>query len=200
MLRVALSVDRNGSLNYYSMDPSVSSSWQGPITIGSPCLIPGSRVTAFQFGETQFFAFVVDSNGVFNAASLDTTDENGWQGPDTVGNADFLPATPIAVFQQSDAVITALLVDRSGVLNAMSLTVGATQEWQGPLTIGGACLAPGTPVSVVSISETSFSALMVDQDGVLNTAFLDVSAGNGWDGPDTVGNAYLLPESLVSVA
>jgi hypothetical protein len=172
MLRVALSVDRNGSLNYYSMDPSVSSSWQGPITIGSPCLIPGSRVTAFQFGETQFFAFVVDSNGVFNAASLDT----------------------------SDAVITALLVDRSGVLNAMSLTVGATQEWQGPLTIGGACLAPGTPVSVVSISETSFSALMVDQDGVLNTAFLDVSAGNGWDGPDTVGNAYLLPESLVSVA
>jgi len=42
-------------------------------------------------------------------------------------------------------------------------------------------------------------ALMVDRNGVLNTASLDLDNGKGWQGPHTVGAGNLVPGSVVTV-
>jgi hypothetical protein len=92
----------------------------------------------------------------------------------------------------------ALMVDRDGMLNAASLDLSAGGGWQGPDAIGNASLVPGSPVTVFQHSTTVFTALMVDRDGMLNAASLDLSAGGGWQGPDAVGNASLVPGSPVA--
>jgi hypothetical protein len=69
--------------------------------------------------------------------------------------------------------------------------------WNGLDTIGGACLVPGSVIRVFKQSPTVFTAVMVDQDGVLNNATLDLATG--WQGPDTVGNTALVPGTWVSV-
>ena len=108
--------------------------------------------------------FIVDENGVLNVATLDPS--KGWQGPGTIGNADFVPGSHIAVFKQSATTYTALIVDKNCVLNAASLDL--TKGWQGLETIGNASLVPGSPVSVFKQSATAYTALMVDRNGVLN--------------------------------
>jgi hypothetical protein len=40
--------------------------------------------------------FIVDENGVLNVATLDPS--KGWQGPDTIGNAGFVPGSPVSAF------------------------------------------------------------------------------------------------------
>ena len=98
--------------------------------------------------QTMHAALTVDRNGVLNTALLDVGNGNGWQGPDTVGNASLVPGSPIAIFQQSNSIFTALMVDRNGVLNTASLDVSTGNGWQGPDTVGNASLMPGTVVAI----------------------------------------------------
>jgi hypothetical protein len=191
---VALSVDRNGVLNAAFLDGS-SAGWQGPATFGNACLVPGSPVTVFQQSSSIYMALAVDREGTLNVFSLDVSAGAGWQGPDSVGNTSLVPGSPVTVFQQSGSTFTALMVDRNGVLNEAWLNVG--DGWQGPDTIGSACLTPGSKVTVVAQSASVFAALMVDRNGVLNIATLDTVSGEGWQGPDTFGNATLVPGSSV---
>src|SRR5579864_5112156 len=93
----------------------------------------------------------------------------------------------------------ALIVDRNGMLNAASLDSSAGTTWEGPDTVGNARLVPGSRVTVCQPSDTTFIALMVDTIGVLNVASLDVSTSDGWQGPDTVGSASLVPGSPVAI-
>ena len=191
---VALSVDRNGVLNAAVFGGS-SGGWQGPDTVGSACLVPGSPVTVFQQTSLIYVALAVDSEGTLNVFSLNVGDGTGWQGPDSVGNTSLVPGSPVTVFQQNGSTFTALMVDRNGVLNEASLNV--SDGWKGPDTIGSACLTPGSKVTVYAQSVSVFAALMVDRNGVLNVATLDTSCDEGWQGPDTLGNASLVPGSSV---
>src|ERR1039457_5338971 len=92
----------------------------------------------------------------------------------------------------------ALMVDRGGMLNVASLDLSAGGGWQGPDAVGNASLVPGSPITVFQRSKTVFTALIVDRGGMLNVASLDLSAGGGWQGPDAVGNASLIPGSQVA--
>ena len=191
-------VDRNGILNAATLDVATKDGWQGPDTIGNLTLVPGSPVTVFQQSPTVFAALMVDRNGILNAATLDVATKDGWQGPDTIGNLTLVPGSPVTVFQQSPTVFAALMVDRNGILNAATLDVATKDGWQGPDTIGNLTLVPGSPVTVFQQSPTVFAALMVDRNGILNAATLDVATKDGWQGPDTIGNLTLVPGSPVS--
>jgi len=198
MLKVALFVDRNGMLNATSRDPIRGTAWQGPYTIGNARLVPGSRVAICQPNDTTFIALMVDAIGVLNVASLDVSTSDGWQGPDTVGSASLIPGCPVAICQPTSSLVTALMINRDGVLNVASLDMKSGKGWQGPDTVGGMGLVPGSVVTIFGASTSVFTAFMVDRNGVLNAAALDVSAGTGWQAPNTVGNSYLVPGSHVA--
>jgi hypothetical protein len=91
---------------------------------------------------------MVDVNGVLNAVSLDVASGKGWEGPDTIGAANLIPGSPVSIFRQSSSVVTALMVDVNGVLNAVSLDVASGKGWEGPETIGTASLVPGSSVAI----------------------------------------------------
>jgi hypothetical protein len=143
------------------------------------------------------FAVMVDRNGMLNAASLDLSAGTGWQGPECIGNGSLVPGSPVTVLRESATLFSALMVDRNGMLNAASLDLSAGTGWQGPECIGNGSLVPGSPVTVLRQSATLFSALMVDRNGMLNAASLDLSAGTGWQGPECIGNGSLVPGSPV---
>jgi hypothetical protein len=151
-------------------------------------------------------ALMIDSRGSLNAASpgpgpgTGSGSAAGWQGPVAIGTATLVPGAPVAVFQQSATVFTALMIDQDGILNSASLDTSTTPGWQGPVAIGTAILVPGAPVTVIPQAGAVFAALMVDRDGTLNVATLDTSAGTGWQGPVGVGNAGLFPGSRIAAA
>jgi hypothetical protein len=200
MLHVALMVDRNGLLNVASLDVSSSLGWQGPDSIGTGNLLVDTSMAVFQPSATTHLALMIDRTGVLNTFSLDSSSTSGWQGPITVGNATLVPGAPITVFQQTDYVYTALMVDRFGVLNSASLDTSSSLEWDEPNTLGSASLVPGSPVTVCQQSPSVFAALMVDRNGLLNVASLDLSRGAGWQGPDTIGNSRLAPGSRIAAS
>jgi hypothetical protein len=194
----ALVVDRAGVLNAATAG-SADGSWQGPAGIGTAQLAPGGAVAAFMPSRAVVMALMVDRSGTLCAASLDTS-TGDWQGPDGVGDGGLVPGAPIIVFRQSKTVFAALMIDRGGTLNVASLDLSAGGGWQGPSCVGSARLAAGGPVSVLRQSPTVFTAFMVDRDGTLNAARLDLKAGSRWQGPAGIGNASLAPGSPVACA
>jgi hypothetical protein len=198
MQRVALTVDGNGILNAASLATTGTAAWQGPVGIGGANLVPGSRIAVFAQSKTVFTALMIDRDGILNSASLDTSAGGGWQGPAGIGGGSLVPGSPVAVLAESQTVFTALMVDRDGILNSASLDTSAGGGWQGPVALGAATLMPGSPVTVIRRSKTVVSALMVDRDGTLSVAWLDTAAGTGWQGPDGIGTARLLPGSMIT--
>jgi hypothetical protein len=198
MRRVAVMVDSHGVLNVTTLTTSGAANWQGPRGIGNANLVPGSPIAVCRQSRTVFTALMIDRDGILNIASLDTSSGADWQGPDGIGGANLVPGSPIAVCRQSRTVFTALMIDRDGILNIASLDVASGDSWQGPLAVGSATLVAGSPITVIPRSRTLFTALMVDRDGTLNVAMLDTSSGAGWQGPDSIGNANLVPGSLIT--
>jgi hypothetical protein len=194
----ALVVDRDGVLSAATAG-SAGGTWQGPVGVGPAQLAPGGAVTAFMVSRTVLMAVMVDRGGMLCAASLDTG-TGGWAGPSGVGAGGLVPGAPVTVFRQSKTVFAALMIDRGGTLNVASLDVSAGGGWQGPSCVGSAMLAPGGPVSVLRQSPAVFMAFMVDRDGTLNAARLDLKAGSGWQGPAGIGSASLVPGSPVACA
>jgi hypothetical protein len=90
-----------------------------------------------------------------------------------------------------------LTVDSNGMLNVASVATGG--GWRGPDPVGNAGLVPGSPITVFRQSRSVFTALMVDRDGVLNTASLDLTGRGTWRGPNPVGSSSLVPGSPVTV-
>jgi hypothetical protein len=91
----ALAVDRDGVLNVATLDATSTGGWQGMHTVGGAVLEPGSNVTAIQTSSTVFVALAVDETGALNAATLDTSNGEGWQGPDTVVNGALPPGSRV---------------------------------------------------------------------------------------------------------
>jgi hypothetical protein len=147
---VALVVDRDGVLNIFSFNAAEGKGWQGPDTVGNASLVPGSPVTVFQQGSSIYTALTVDRNGVLNIASLDVSSGEGWQGLDTVGSASLEPGSAVTVCRDGSSTFTALMVDRSGVLNIATLDTSSTVGWNGPDTVGHGTLVPGSRVSVAT--------------------------------------------------
>jgi hypothetical protein len=194
---LVLSVDRTGVLNAFADGPGAGT-WQEPVLLGGPSFPPGGRVALVQQGAGGCTALAIDRTGVLNAFGYAAASAPAWQGPVLIGGRTLVPGAPIAVFQPTPAVCTALTVDRDGFLNAASLdTVAGT--WQGPDLIGLPVLVPGGPVSVAAQGAGVFLALAVGADGVLNTAVYDPGAGGpptgpgAWRGPAGSGNATLSP-------
>lgn len=114
------------------------------------------------------------------------------------GVSNLVPGGPVAILRESRHVLTALMVDVAGFLNAASLDLRPGGQWRGPDEIGTAGLVPGAPVTVFHAQQL-WTALTVDRDGVLCVASLDPSSGGRWDGPNPVGTAVLAPGAPVAV-
>ena len=197
MLHVALSVDHNGQLNACSLDPTAKVPWTGPDTVGVACLVPDSHITVFQQNSSVVGALVIDRHGVLNVATVDLTAATGWQGLTTVGGGNLVPGSSVTLLKLTSSRFCALAVDCDGVLNVANLDTSTSAGWLGMDTVGGAVLAGGAPVTAIQTGSTQFVALAVDENGALNAAMLDTSSGAGWQGPDTVVNAFLQPGSRV---
>jgi hypothetical protein len=195
---VALVVDRGGVLDVASLDLSTQAGWHGLETIGASTLVPGSPVSVLKESDTQFAALVVDRSGVLNVASLDLSTQAGWQGLETIGASTLVPGSPVSVLKVSDTQFAALVVDRSGVLNVASLDLSTQAGWHGLETIGSNTLVPGSPVAVLKETDTQFFALVVDRNGVLNAASLDLSTQDGWQGLETIGASTIVPGSSIA--
>jgi hypothetical protein len=183
---------------------------EGPRVLQSRDLVRFADLEArFEPGATaEFPTAASDALTVIQAPAIGTA-ETGVQplaaGPD-ITQAGAASSAPESMADQHagsggiDVILLrhALMVDRDGMLNAASLDLSAGGGWQGPDAVGNASLVPGSPITVFQHSKTVFTALMVDRDGMLNAASLDLSAGGGWQGPDAVGNASLVPGSRVA--
>jgi len=150
-LLMALTIDCSGVLNIFSLDLTNQKGWEGPEMVGPGTLVPGSPVAVLRERDTIFAAFTVDRNGLLNIFSLDTTNQKGWQGPDTLGGGMFVPGSPVAVLKKRDTLFSAFVVDRNGVLNIFALDLNNQKGWQGPDTFGSMTLVPGAPVGVAGL-------------------------------------------------
>jgi hypothetical protein len=199
MPRFALMVDTAGVLQQTSLDDKLAARWQEIQSIGNATLMPASTVATLQYNSTVAMALIVDISGVLNVYRNDSSDSAGWRAAETVGGATLQPGGNVVVFRQSPSVVTALTIDRFGILNRASLDSSITGDWQGMFTIGGSRLLPGSPIAVCISSSAVFSALVVDSAGMLNVATLDLGKGSEWQGLSTVGAAELAPGTSVSV-
>lgn len=196
-MTLALAVDRDGLLA--AVVGTKGLNWAGPAEIGNSNLVPGSAGAVFQEAPGQFIVLLVDNSGILTATSFAVSvGSTKWRGTDVIGTPSFVPGSAIAVFLSARPVVTALLIDRLGLLTTASRDLSAsTSAWQGPASLGSGNLVPGSPVTIVRPRRTVFAALMVDQDGVLNVATLDAADGTSWQGPVRLGNASLVPGSQV---
>jgi hypothetical protein len=198
-LFTTFAVDRKGLLNTFTLDLSNQKRWQGPETLGTPTLIPGSPVAVLEVSDTLFTTFAVDCNGTLNQFILDLINQAGWDGPNTLGAATLVPGSPVTVLEVRDTLFLAFAVDRNGLLNTFTLDLSNQKGWHGPDTLGAPTLIPGSPVAVLEASDTLFTTLAVDRNGLLSVFTLDLCNHITWHGPDTIGAPTLIPGSPVVV-
>jgi hypothetical protein len=195
----ALMVDGGGVLQAASLDDTLEPGWQEIYSVGNASLVPTSNVATLQCSISLVVALIVDANGVLNIYTNDASDSEGWRGPETVGGATLQPGGNVVVFRQSPSVVTALTIDRFGVLNRASQDQSLGNSWQGMDTIGGSRLVPGSPIAICTLNDSVFAALVVDATGLLNVATLDLGKGAEWQGLDIVGSPAFAPGTPVSV-
>jgi len=197
LARFALMVDTEGVLQATSLKGISAADWQEIQSIGNSNLVPASTVATLQYSITVAMALTVDRSGVLNVYRNDSTDGAGWRLAETVGGATLQPGGNVVVFRQSASMVTALTIDRFGVLNRASLDSSVSSSWQGMFTIGGSQLIPGSPIALCISDSAVFTAMVVDSAGMLNVATLDLGAGPDWQGLSTIGGAQLDPGSAV---
>jgi len=197
-MKLALAVDRNGILNAFLLPGGVGSVWQGPILAGFSDLVPGSRPAICPLSATAYSVLVIDREGVLNAFFVDTAAGGGWEGPAMIGQANLVPGSTLAILHLRSSLYAALAVDQMGVLNVFSLNSAGGQGWQGPVVSGNPCLIPGSLPAITKVSSSVYTALIVDAHGMLNAFSVDLAAGGAWTGPLMIGNANLVPGSLVA--
>jgi hypothetical protein len=167
--------------------------------VGNGVLVPGSPVTVFSNGAT-LWALMIDRAGFLSAASADLSSPAlAWEGPASIGSPVFVPGSRASVFEHSAGVLTALAVDRSGLLSAASLQPGDLDAWQCPIGIGTNCLMPGSTVTVFGGAPGTFLALAIDRGGSLNVASLSTAGTSVWTGPESVGNSFFVPGGYLGV-
>jgi hypothetical protein len=94
----------------------------------------------------------VDKNGAMNDAYLDTSNNNGWQGPLAFGDPHLSPGAPVAVFHQSSTIWAGLTVDKNGAMNVVWGDTSTNNGWQGPLAFGPATLPLKGAISTFFVS------------------------------------------------
>jgi hypothetical protein len=196
-MQVAVAVNGNGVLNAIAFGGQTLD-WPELSEIGNSGLLPGSKGAVIEQPTGVFTALVVDGNGALTATSFRTAPEIVWRDTTTVGTPCFVPGSPIAIAQPAVSIFTALIIDNAGVLTVASLDVSTGHsQWSGPERIGNADFVPGSAVSVIQTTPTSFAALMVDRCGILNIATLAAAAGARWLGPIAIGGMGLTPGPII---
>src|SRR5260370_31512715 len=100
--------------------------------------------------------------------------KQGWQGPVAFDGANLGPGAFITpLYQQNDAVSTALTVDKNGFMNVV-FAERNKQGWQGPLAFGKGTLQPGAFLTPLFRQNDALSAaLTVDKNWVMNVVWAD---------------------------
>ena len=197
MTRVALFVDENGVLT--ASTDGGSGTWSTPTGVGNAGLSPGTGGALFSAGTDLLIAVMVAASGTLTATELDLSSGVAQQSVVSIGASTFLPGSPIALLQPSKTNYAAALVDLTGTLNVANVELsGPTPSWTGPDAIGNGNLVPGSYLAVITQGTARISVLVVDGDGLLNVATLEIASGS-WHGPVPVGNTGLVPGSYVSV-
>ncbi len=161
-------------------------------------------------------ALSVDAGGVLNAATLDLSTQDGWQGPQPVGTGasagagagagtgtgtgSLQPGGQVTVFEQGPGVFTALTINARGALAVAWMQAGVP-GWNGPAAVGPRLLVPGAAVAVLRQAAAVHVALSVGVDGRLHVAWLDLNdpAQRGWQGPMPFGGTHLQPGAALAL-
>jgi hypothetical protein len=193
-----LGIDRWGMLSVATIDVTGNDQDVGFSSVGNGMLVPGSPVAVMSV-KTTLWVLMIDQAGCLSAASADISSiVPAWVGPVSIGSPVFVPGSRVRVFEQSPGSLTALAVDRSGLLSACTLQPGAN-TWQGPIGIGANTLMPGATVAVYAENSTTFLVLAIDRAGALNVARLSTEGTPAWTGPDSVGNSMFMPGGHLTV-
>jgi hypothetical protein len=193
-----LSIDRWGVLSVATFDAASDYNNVGISSVGIGTLVPGSPITVVSAGTT-LWALMIDQAGCLSAASAELS--SGilvWDGLARIGSPVFVPGTRVSVFEPSAGTLTALAVDRSGLLSACTLPAGL-DVWQDLIGIGANTLMPGTAVVITTADSATFLALAIDRAGALNVARLSTGATPAWTGPESIGNSMFVPGGLLTV-
>jgi hypothetical protein len=196
----ALLVDENGTLTVSTSNGS--GTWSTPVGVGNAGLSPGAGGALLSVATDVLIVLMVDTSGTsgtLTAIELDLSSGVTQQSTVPIGAPTFPPGAPIGLVQQSKTSYAAVLVDLDGMLNVANVDLsGPTPSWTGPDAIGNGNLVPGSHLTVVAQGTSAISVLVVDRDGLLNIATLQIASGS-WQGPIPVGNTGLVPGSYVSV-
>jgi hypothetical protein len=106
-----------------------------------------------------------------------------------------LTGAPVAMYKQTDDVLTALVVENEGALT-VSLVEG-TGNWQGPSLISMPNMFPKeTHVAMCKQTDNVLTALAVSNEGALNVSFVE---GTGlWQGPKQIWPWNFAQEKLLT--
>jgi hypothetical protein len=126
--------------------------------------------------------------------------DKGWHNPVAFGDARLAQGKYITpVFNQASGIFTALTVDKNGVMNVTWLDLNDGQGWHPPIAFGGNHLVPGAYITpVFKQSDTVYTALTIDKNGVMNVTWLDLNDGQGWHPPVAFGGNHLVPGAHVT--
>ncbi len=114
---------------------------------------------------------------------------------EVLAHGDLAPRSGVAIAQQTDDILTAVAIDRTGRLNVAWANRG--RPWQGPVPVGPGELEPWSGVALARQTDDVLTAAAIGTDGRLRVAW---ATGTGtWHDPVPVGPAILEPRSGVAL-
>jgi hypothetical protein len=193
-IEAALLIDSQNRLDVSWLDYGDGYGWHPPLPISDPVTRPGAPIAMVRQTNKVLASVFVDGNGKLDVASLNVEDGQGWHKPVAISDTIAWPGSHLAMAKQSDTVVVALFVDVLGKLNVSWFDQQDHLPWHKPIAFSDSFARPGTPIETVKQTDTFLEALMFDQDGRLNRAWLNLNDHQGWHKPQVIS------ESVASVA
>jgi outer membrane protein assembly factor BamB len=193
--------------------PSLLGKWTPPTIADGKVFVASSggdaqtgRVLVYELGPIPTrppnveASLLIDNRSSLDVAWLDLGEGVGWHPPQPISDPVAPPGASVAMAKQTDTVLTALLVDRSGRLNVAWLDLADRQGWHKPQPISDVVAPPGASVVMAKQTDTVLTALFVGNDGRLNVAWLDLADHQGWHKPQPISDAVAPPGASVAMA
>ncbi len=188
----------------------ISLAWEPWSDLGSKRFPAGSRVTALSLSEGATSLFVVgpdEAHGgahkVFTKFFPDPQHPDQWSDWLILGDKTFPPEPPVAVVSTRPGSISLFMVgiegdDRGRVLSKFFPDPQHPGQWSDWFSLGENRFPPGSPITVLSLSEGATSLYVVGSDGKVWSNFFPHDGRPEWSGWFDLGPIVFPEGSLVT--
>jgi hypothetical protein len=163
--------------------------------VGSPTAGSSAALTNPYASDPITAGLFIGSGGALDVAWIDSATTNSWHSELPISPGQLAPAGgAVAVARQSASVLTALFFDGNGALEVSWLDVTSGTGWAPPQPLTVQKLAPpGANIALAQQTDTTLTALFVDNYGRLQVEWLIVDGYHQWAGPQPISPAGTAP-------